>query len=740
MKKGFLSMDIRLPVILSAVLFFFGACSTPDPDASSIWQLYRQSEGLPGLEIQHPFDGALFPMEVPAPLVVWNQAPQACDSWVLALSVGDEPPCFLDKVNGSGIHLPEEDWEMIREKAGRSDVTLSLVGYSSEEPGEILASGTVSFAFSADPVEAPLFYREVNLPFIDAVKDPSRIRWRCGTVGSRQPPPVVLEDLPVCGNCHSFSSDGKVLGMDVDYANDKGSYAVVEVQPHIDLTQKNIFSWAESSAGKNDKTFGLLSQVSPCGRYVISTVRDRSVFVPKEDLEYSQLFFPLKGVLAVYDRKEDRFFDLPGASDSRFVQSNPSWSPDGKYIVFARAEAYELKTLDDQGQVLLTPADCAEFLVEGKEFKFDLYRIPFNNGRGGEAEPLEGASRNGLSNYFAKFSPDGKWIVFCQANSFMLLQPDSRLMIIPAQGGQPREVACNTGNMNSWHTWSPDGRWLVFSSKAFSPYTQLMIAHFDSEGRSAAPVLLDRLTTRRRAANIPEFLASDGSGIQKIAANFIDDLSFYRAGLEASRSGDLVKAEAMYRKALEMNWDNKAAHVMLGSLLGERGDYDEAISHLQEAIRVDPRLIEAHNNLAYVYMWKGDREKALAGFARAVELNPRMIEAYIGMGVLNLEIGDYELAEKRFRSALGVLGTSRAALIGLAKSLRHQGRKEEALRVIVRVLDIEPGNVEALLETGELLLGLNRPGEAAMQFNKVISLDPGNARALAGLNRTRPGS
>jgi len=26
-----------------------------------------------------------------------------------------------------------------------------------------------------------------------------------------------------------------------------------------------------------------------------------------------------------------------------------------------------------------------------------------------------------MSNYFAKYSPDGKWIVFCKAKSFMLL-------------------------------------------------------------------------------------------------------------------------------------------------------------------------------------------------------------------------------------------------------------------------------------------------------------------------------
>ena len=38
----------------------------------------------------------------------------------------------------------------------------------------------------------------------------------------------VLENLPVCGNCHSFSGNGSVLGLDVDYGNDKGGYCTYQ--------------------------------------------------------------------------------------------------------------------------------------------------------------------------------------------------------------------------------------------------------------------------------------------------------------------------------------------------------------------------------------------------------------------------------------------------------------------------------------------------------------------------------
>lgn len=96
-----------------------------------------------------------------------------------------------------------------------------------------------------------------------------------------------LDKLPVCGNCHSFSTDGRVLGMDVDYANDKGSYVITDVEKTMTLATSDVITWSDYKRNEKDPTYGLLSQVSPDGRYVVSTVKDRSVFVPRDDLAFS---------------------------------------------------------------------------------------------------------------------------------------------------------------------------------------------------------------------------------------------------------------------------------------------------------------------------------------------------------------------------------------------------------------------------------------------------------------------
>ena len=211
-----------------------------------------------------------------------------------------------------------------------------------------------------------------------------------------------------------------------------------------------------------------MSQVSPNGQYVLSTFAgpalerliDSYYVTNFIDYRFLQVFFPT--VSEYYNRATGLREPLPGADDPKYVQTDGVWSPDGKYIVFARAEARDPRP---PGQGRATHANDAH----EAQIKYDLYRIPFNGGKGGRPSGLSEPLKWGMSNNFPKISPDGKWIVFVQCKNGQLMRPDSQLYIIPAGGGTARRLRANTRLMNSWHSWSPNGRWLVFSSKAARP-------------------------------------------------------------------------------------------------------------------------------------------------------------------------------------------------------------------------------------------------------------------------------
>ena len=580
---------------------------------SDSWSLLESSGSVAALEIQHPIQGAVMPRNMPAPVLLWETNVPGVDAWVAAFKAGSQKWVF------EGIQPRwrpgETEWRGIKQAARGGAIDLIVAGYGMEHPRQVHARGAIRFTVSSDAVEAPLFYREVNLPFKEAVKDPSHIRWRFGALDQGAPPPIVLQNLPVCGNCHSFSRNGEYLAMDVDYANDKGSYVITRTAREMRLATSEIITWDDYRREDGQLTLGLLSQISPDGHFVLSTVKDRSIFMFKPDLAFSQLFFPYMGIIGVYDREAKRFSSLPGADDPVYVQSNPTWSPDGQWVVFARTRAVEAKGARTSGRLLLDGEEAETFLRQTKDFRYDLYRIPFNSGKGGKAEPLAGASANGRSNYFPKYSPDGRWIVFCQANGYMLLQPDSQLFIIPSEGGQARRLGCNLGRMNSWHSWSPDGHWLVFSSKEHSDYTQLYLTRITGKGEASPPVWLDYLVgPGGYAANIPEFVALPTNAIAKVREQFLDDYSYVRAADEFFSEGDGKNVAEKYRLTLSMNPDDYVAQHNLGVLLYGAKRQEEAMPHLQAAVRIEPHNPLARLALGSALSGRGDLSNAIVQF------------------------------------------------------------------------------------------------------------------------------
>jgi len=694
------------------------------PTAAAVLAAWSAAVQLAPLTIHWPLVETLFPPELPPARFRWEDASGA-DTWAVRLAFADGGPEQTHLVHRTEWTPNHADWAEFLRRSREAPAQVVVVGARSGEQIRVLSAATVRLATSADEVGAPIFYREVNLPFIDAVKDPSAIRWRFGPVSALPRPPVVLEGLPVCGNCHSFSADGTVLGMDVDYANDKGSYAIAPVAEEIELSDERIITWSDFRREDGEQTFGLLSQVSPDGRWVVSTVKDQSVFVPRPGLEFSQLFFPVKGILAVYDRETGRFAALPGADDERYVQTNPSWSPDGKSLVFARAKAHSLAAGGDR--VLLSAAQCQEFLRDGRPFRFDLYRIPFADGAGGVAVPVEGASGNGRSNFFARFSPDGRWLVFTQAANYMLLQPDSSLHIVPAAGGRARRMRCNTERMNSWHSWSPNGRWLIFSSKVDGPYTKLLLTHVDKHGHDTPPVLLEHLTAPDRAANIPEFVASAPDAIRSIRQRFVGAVSFLRAADQFEHADDHAGAERAYRKALELDPRHDVARARLGRALVRRGRPKEALSHLQAAVANGLQDPEVHTTLGIALDLLGRMDDGLGHYRRALQLDPGHAQAHLNLGLALEARGDLAGAAAHHERALASQPDHVDARAALARALARQGRLDVAAGHYEAVLASEPRHVQALNGLG---IARARQGDLAAAerlFRAALAVDAGDA-------------
>lgn len=688
---------------------------------------HKKKNEQSGINIIYPLNGSVFPPEISSPVFRWDAGGGEQQEFDIIFIKGDST-LFSSGVS-RGINFWQPDslvWEKIKTLSGDSETTVEIRGGKK-------AASRIKIRIAATGVDAPIFYRGVPLPFKYARENLDEVSWHMGNTASYQGAATVLDNIPVCGNCHSVSADGQRFAMDVDARDEKGAYTITDLQEKTIISEDNMINWSDHVNG--EFTYGLLSQISPDGRYVVSTLKDCEIFVDRNNMEYSQLFFPFKGILAVYDTKEKRYFELQGANDTMFVQSNPVWSPDGKYIYFARSEAVHFEESGIyRGSTATNHSAYNDFLngfLSGeKKFKFDIYRIPFNNGKGGKAEPVEGASENGMSNYFPRFTPDGKWMIFCKAESFMLLMPDSKLHIIPAEGGQPRLMNCNLGNMNSWHSISPNGKWMVFSSKEKGAYTQLYLTHIDSNGYSSPPVHLNMLSVPGKAANIPEFINTDPERQIEIVPEFLNDELFaHRMGEINSRKGNYDKALEYFNIALKHNSKNHSAWHGKGHVLMMKKKSDEAFRCFNRAIDLSPGTSKYYVTRGNAYLTMQNHDKAMSDFNRAIDINPYSFIAYSNRGMLFREKREYEKAEKDFKKAIELNSEATLTWVNLGALKAQTGQIGEAIDLFTRAVEINTNDPQAYLaramayeQTGDNL-------KAVSDLSAAIKLDSNNPEA-----------
>ena len=152
-------------------------------------------------------------------------------------------------------------------------------------------------------------------------------------------------------------------------------------------------------------------------------------------------------------------------------------------------------------------------------------------------------------------------------------------------------------------------------------------------------------------------------------------------------------------KMLEADQQDPRLHADLGLCYLEAGRPEDALTHLEEAARLEPTSAGAQHDVGAFLLKKRRFPEARLYLNAAIRLKPDFAEAYNNLGIAS----------------------------------HAEGKVRDAVDLYTTAIRIDPGNAEAEYNLGRALVALGETGEALDHYRRSLLLKPNDAVTLASL-------
>lgn len=145
------------------------------------------------------------------------------------------------------------------------------------------------------------------------------------------------------------------------------------------------------------------------------------------------------------------------------------------------------------------------------------------------------------------------------------------------------------------------------------------------------------------------------------------------------RSAMLQQAMNDLEKVLSIHPEYWEAHSTAGLYAFRLGDYDRALHHYEEAVRLNVHAAIAWSNMGIIYAERGDLNRAAEVYEKSVDANPRFVDGWMNLGAIRAQQGRFEEALQAFLQGLEYDPSHPRLRAMTAAVYRDLGQPEKAL-------------------------------------------------------------
>ncbi|MFQ5714817.1 MAG: tetratricopeptide repeat protein [Candidatus Scalinduaceae bacterium] len=209
--------------------------------------------------------------------------------------------------------------------------------------------------------------------------------------------------------------------------------------------------------------------------------------------------------------------------------------------------------------------------------------------------------------------------------------------------------------------------------------------------------------------------------------------SLHLLGVIAYQVGKIDIAADLINKAIQNNPKNPAFYNNLGNVIKEQGKLNEAITCYQKALELKPDYAEACNNLGSAFKEQGELNEAITYYQKALELKPDYAEAYNNLGSAFKEQGELDEAISCCQKALKLKPDLPEAYNNMGNAFKDQSKLTDAILCYQKALEIKPGFSEVYNNMGTAFQGQGKSTDAVSCYKKALEIKPDYVSAYYNL-------